>query len=118
MSKYLFVAQCDCTDAARVKEFIEWMDKVHIPDVLATPGIVRAARYININPQDNKRPEYMAIYEIETDDIKKFDAAIHKTMGKIEATGRILKFAVPERAYPFATTFYKKVNTFKKPSKK
>jgi hypothetical protein len=118
MAKYLFIAQCDCTDSTREKEFIEWMDKVHIPDVLATPGIVRAERYININPEETKRPEYVAMYEIETDDIKKFKAELHKTIEKIGAGGRVLKFAVPETAYPFSTPFYKRVKTFKKPSVK
>lgn len=118
MAKYLFIAQCDCMDAAREKEVIEWLDNVHIPDVLATPGIVRAERYVNINFDDNKRPKYVAMYEVETDDIKKFEASLHKTLGNIQATGRVLKFAVPERAYPFATPFYQKVKTFKKSSDK
>jgi hypothetical protein len=118
MDKYLFIAQCDCTDADRESEVIEWLDNVHIPDVLATPGIVRAERYININSEENKRPKYVAMYEIETEDIKKFDAALHQTLGKIVETGRVLKFAVPEQAYPFSTPFYQKVKTFEKPSNK
>jgi hypothetical protein len=118
VEKYLFIAQCDCVDAARENEFLEWMDGVHIPDVLATPGIVRAERYINVNSEDNKRPKYVAMYEIETDDIHKFDAELHKTIGKIESSGRLLKFAVPERVYPFSTPFYQRVKSFKKPSDK
>jgi hypothetical protein len=116
MTKYLFIAQSDCTDPTREKEYIEWMDNVHIPDVLATPGIVRAQRYININPDENKRPGYVAMYEIETEDIGKFNAALKKTLDKIMSTGRVLKFAVPEKAYPFSTPFYKRVKTFKKPT--
>jgi hypothetical protein len=118
VEKYLFIAQCDCIDATRENEVIEWLDNVHIPDVLATPGIVRAERYININSEENKRPKYVAMYEIETDDIKKFETALHQTIGNAEATGRLLKFAVPEKAYPFATPFYKRAKTFKKPSDK
>jgi hypothetical protein len=114
MEKYLFIAQCDCNDPAREKDFIEWLDNIHIPDALATPGFVLADRYININPEENKRPKYMAIYEIETNDIKKFDAEFHKTMKKMEESGRIASYSVPERAYPFATTYYKKVKTIKK----
>lgn len=116
MAKFLFIAQADYSDTAQEKEFTEWMDSIHIPDVLATPGIVRAARYLNINPEENKRPKCMVIYEIETDDINKFSAALHQTIGKIEATGRVLKSAVPEQAYPFATPFYKQVKNFEKPS--
>jgi hypothetical protein len=114
MTKFLFIAQCDCVDPDRDKEVIDWLDKVHIPDVLATPGIVRAERYININSEENKRPRYVAMYEIETDNIEKFQAELNQTLEKIISTGRILKFAVPERAYPFSTPFYKRVKSFNK----
>ena len=114
MEKYLFIAQCDCTDPKREKEMVDWLDDIHIPDALETPGFVKADRYININPEENKRPKYMAIYEIETDDIKKFDAAFHKTMQKMADNKRISDCSVPERAYPFATTYYKKIKTIKK----
>ena len=114
MEKYLFIAQCDCTDPAKEKEVIAWLDDIHIPDALATPGFVKAERWVNINPEENKRPKFMAIYEIETDDIKKFDAAFHQSMKKMEQNNRLCSFSVPERAYPFATTYYKKAKTFKK----
>ncbi len=116
MAKFLFIAQADCCDPAQEKEFTDWMDNIHIPDVLATPGIVRAARYLNINPEENKRPICMVIYEIETDDISKFSADLHQTIGNIVANGRVLKSAMPEQAYPFATPFYKRVKNFEKSS--
>jgi hypothetical protein len=119
MEKYLFIAQSGCTDMAKEKEYLEWMDNVHVPDVLATPGIVKAERYVNINSEETKRPKSMIVYEVETEDIKKFEADLHKTLENIGAAGRILKIGVPEKAYPFATPIYQKAKTFKKtPNKK
>jgi hypothetical protein len=118
MAKYLFIAQCDCLDPDQEKEVIDWLDKIHIPDVLATPGIVRAECYENINSEDNKRPKFVAMYEIETENIKEFQAELNQTLGKIVSSGRLLKSAAPERAYPFSTPFYQRIKSFEKPSKK
>jgi hypothetical protein len=60
--KYLFIAQCDCSVLDREKEFNDWFDHDHVPDVLATPGIVRASGYINVDPESNQRPKYLQIY--------------------------------------------------------
>jgi hypothetical protein len=115
MAKYLFVAQADCADKTREKEFCEWYDDLHVPDILGTPGIVQASRYENINPDGNKRPKYMVIYEIETDDINAFEAALDQTVKKVDAAGRVMDLLVPEKAYPFALTFYRQVAHFRKP---
>jgi hypothetical protein len=115
MAKYLFIAQADCVDKTREEEFREWYDDVHVPDILVTPGIVQASRYENIDPDGNKRPQYMVIYEIETDDIDAFKDALDQTVKKVDAAGRVTDLLVPEKAYPFALTFYRQVTHFKKP---
>ena len=46
------------------KEFNEWYDKIHVPNVLKTPGIVGATRYERIE-EDDKFPTFLAIYEFE-----------------------------------------------------
>jgi hypothetical protein len=115
MARYLFVAQSDCADKTREEEFCRWYDDVHVPDILVTPGIIEAARYENTDPEGNKRPKYMVIYEIETDDISAFHDAFEQTVKKVDAAGRVIDLLVPEKAYPFAPTFYKKVAEFKKP---
>ena len=117
MARYLFVAQSDCADETREEEFCKWYDDVHVPDILVTPGIIEAARYENTDPEGNKRPKYMVIYEIETDDIDAFHDAFEQTVKKVDAAGRVIDLLVPEKAYPFAPTFYKKVTEFKKPQK-
>jgi hypothetical protein len=118
MPKYLFIAQSDCSDPKKEKKFMKWLEEVHVPDIFKTPGIVSATRYVNNNSAANKRPKNMVIYEIETDDINKFDAELGKVIKEVEKAGRILDIMVPERAYPFATTFWEQTSSpIKKKSK-
>ena len=77
------MAQSNCSDTAREEEFRKWYDDVHVPDILVTPGILGAARYENTNPEGNKRPKYMVIYEIETDDINAFHDTFEQTVKKV-----------------------------------
>lgn len=55
----------------REAEFNEWYDNVHIPMILKSPGMVRAARYELVGAGDGA-PKYLAIYELED------EAAIEK----------------------------------------
>jgi hypothetical protein len=114
MAKYLFVAQSDCIEANKEEEFNRWLEEIHIPDIFKTSGIVKATRYVNTDPATNKRPKNMVVYEIETDDIKKFDVELNKVIKEVEAAGRILNSMVPERAYPFAMTYYLQVSSLTK----
>jgi hypothetical protein len=63
----MFETNCD---PVREAEYNDWYDTIHIPDVLKTPGFVRARRYQTKDFRDG-RGKYMAIYDIETDDIEK-----------------------------------------------
>jgi hypothetical protein len=68
MGKWLnFVEQYN--DPERDDEYHDWYNNIHIPDVLQTPGFVRATRY-EIKEFRDGRGKYLAIYEIETDDIE------------------------------------------------
>jgi hypothetical protein len=69
MGKWLLVAQSNCTDPAREEEFNHWYNTVHVPDVLETPGILRGTRFKNDEPQEGHW-KYLAIYEVETEDIQ------------------------------------------------
>jgi len=68
MDKYVLVVGTNCSDAAREKEFNDWYDNIHLPDVLETPGFMSAVRYENTNPAEGEA-KYLAFYYIETDDI-------------------------------------------------
>ena len=54
--------------SAKEQEFNDWYDHIHLPDVIDTPGYVLATRY-KINEFKKGRGKYLAIYEIESDDI-------------------------------------------------
>jgi len=93
MAKWLQVIETNCSNAARESEFNEWYDKTHLPDVLETPGFVRAIRYENTKPSEGQA-KFLAIYEIETDDIDGFMKANVENMGKKRAEGRFSELLV------------------------
>lgn len=87
MAKYLIAVETNCADASREAEFNEWYDKTHLPDVLETPGFIRATRYENTEPS-KERAKFLALYEVETNDIEKFNKANADNMAKKRAAGR------------------------------
>ena len=70
MKKWLFIVESNCTDPDREAEFNQWYNAVHLPDMLELPAVVGALRYENINPGDGEA-KYIALYEIDSDDIQK-----------------------------------------------
>lgn len=68
----------------REDEFNDWYTHDHIPDVLTIPGIVAATRYRHV-AQGGKPAwggfRYMAIYELETDDLPGLFATLLSRMG-------------------------------------
>ena len=93
MAKWLTIVGTNCADAARETEFNEWYDKIHLPDVLETPGFVRATRYENTEPSEGEA-KFLALYEIETDDIDAFMKANAENMAKKRAEGRFSELLV------------------------
>ncbi len=77
--KGLMLAFMKCTDPARDGEFNDWYNKTHIPDVLHTPGILSATRYVNARDDDADR-KYITIYEIEGEDVGATFKAMRETM--------------------------------------
>src|SRR6478735_7675305 len=68
----------------RDEEFNDWYTNVHLGDVLKLPGVVAAQRYHLGAVQHRPGPfewKYMAIYEIEIDDIKKTLSALSAASG-------------------------------------
>ena len=68
MARWINIVESNCKDPAREAEYNDWYDNIHMPNVLATPGFVSAKRYENSTPQEG-RGKYIAVYEIETDDL-------------------------------------------------
>lgn len=63
-----------------------WYDGVHLPDVLAVPGFVAARRYVAVPSVKGELPErrYLAVYEIEADDLAAAQAALSAAAGGME----------------------------------
>ena len=68
MQKWINLIETNC-NPEREDEYNDWYDNIHVPDILATPGFVRARRFVHKELRDG-RGKYMAMYEIETDDIE------------------------------------------------
>ena len=72
MSKYTFVVFTNATEG-RDDEFNEWYNNTHIPDVVRAPGFVAATRFrlAETDPPQPSAHRYLALYEVETDDLDK-----------------------------------------------
>ena len=71
MPKYTFVVLTNPVPGKEA-EYNEWYNKQHLPDVLNIPGIVCAQRFALADGQpqvEEKTHKYLALYEIETDDL-------------------------------------------------
>jgi len=84
MEKYLFIIESNCGNPDHEADFNQWYNTVHLPDMLELPDVIRAERYENINPEDGEA-KYVALYEIESDDIQK---TIDDTARHIEAKAK------------------------------
>ena len=85
MARHVLVALTNAADD-REDEYNDWYDSTHLQDVLNVPGFVSAQRFRLSAAQRMENPpyKYLAIYEIETDDI-------HKTIGALcERSGTAL----------------------------
>jgi hypothetical protein len=71
----------------REAEFNDWYTNVHLADVLKLPGVQAAQRFClsGIQHRAGAHPwEYMAVYEIETDDLLSTLAKLREVSGTAE----------------------------------
>ena len=88
MEKWLLTVESVCADPSKEKEFNEWYDTIHLPDILETPGFIRAYRYENNAPEEGKG-KFLAMYEIESDDIMQTLAIFTENVNNKAAQGRM-----------------------------
>jgi hypothetical protein len=71
----------------REQEYNDWYQKVHLPDLLTVPGYTSAQRFRLSRMHTALSGEvpfpYLAIYNIETDDIDAVLAGMKRLKGKI-----------------------------------
>lgn len=74
MTKGIMIVESEPSDPSREAEYNEWYREVHAPELCALPGFVGVRRYRRRNdvggpPAGEERHRYVAIYELEADDL-------------------------------------------------
>ncbi|UCC16061.1 MAG: hypothetical protein JSU58_06710 [Dehalococcoidales bacterium] len=94
MGKYMLVVGMKVADPVNEAEFNDWYNNIHFPDVLETPNFERATRWENTEPRlaDAK---YLALYEIETDDIQAAMKGLDETIAEKSKAGRMSNLGTP-----------------------
>lgn len=88
MEKWVLLVEVNLTDENRLSEFDTWYDTIHIPDILSgSPGFRSATRYVLKYPVPGKG-KYLAVYEIESENIEKTMEAHQKNVQAKYAAGR------------------------------
>lgn len=103
MERWLLVAETNCSDPSREKEFNHWYDNIHVPDILETPGFIRATRYENSSPTEG-RGKFLALYEVETEDMEQTLAAFGENVTKKWQQGRM-----SELVKAISAVFYRQI---------
>jgi hypothetical protein len=67
VARGVYVVRARPVSPDRDGEFNEWYDGTHVPELLAVPGFVSARRFRRVG--DDGTPEYLAVYEIDADDV-------------------------------------------------
>jgi hypothetical protein len=88
MERWLLTVESNCCDPSREDEFNDWYDNIHLPDILETPGFVSAVRYENTSPAEGQG-KFLAMYEIETDDLARTLAEFDEIVNKRAKQGRM-----------------------------
>ena len=72
MAKHTFIVFTNPVEG-KESEYNDWYNRQHIPDVLNVPGFVSGQRFrladAQMSRDDNRTHKYLAVYEIETDDL-------------------------------------------------
>ena len=87
MERWLYMVRTNCTDPSREAEFNDWYNDIHLPDLLETPGIMRATRYESRDPSQ-EGAKFLAVYEVETDDIDRTMAELREVVARKREQGR------------------------------
>jgi hypothetical protein len=92
MPKAVLLSFTGVSDPAREAEFDQWYDNVHLTEVCETPGIVSARRFRASSVQRpglvGDLPRYLAMYELDTDDV-------HATMDALQERVRAGEVTAP-----------------------
>jgi len=106
MAKWIYMVGVNCDNPSKEKEFNEWYNTVHVPDLVQrVPDAIRGTRYelVKIFPPGRSLPglpkflpevnhenvaKFMAIYEVESGDIEQGLQRFFATSRKVGEEGR------------------------------
>jgi hypothetical protein len=93
MGKWLLVVESNCTDPKKEKEYHDWYNNIHIQDILKTKGFKKATRYQlqEVTKSTGEKAQFLAMYEIEADDLSTVLAKHSENMKSVQAQGRMSK---------------------------
>ena len=80
MAHYTYVVLTNPV-SGREAEYNDWYDNQHLADVLNAPGFVAARRFRIADRNDNAPHRYLALYEIESDDVQRTLAGLFARAG-------------------------------------
>jgi hypothetical protein len=83
--------------SGRAAEFDRWYEEIHIPEVLAVPGFATGRWYRHAAPAEE--PGYLAVFEIETDDLQCTLAALDAARATMTTTDAIDSAATDVTVY-------------------
>jgi hypothetical protein len=93
VARGVYVVRTRPVSPERDDELNEWYDRTHVPELLAVPGFVSARRYRLVGDDG---PEYLAVYEIEADDLTAPVQELRRRSAAGETTpGRALQLEPP-----------------------
>ena len=88
MTKWIRIVETRCKDKTREAEFNNWYSNMHLDDMLKCHIVVAARRYRRTDPGEDEG-EYLAIYEIETEDIEEDMETYTAYVQSLREEGRI-----------------------------
>ena len=90
MPKAIVLVFTNCADPAREAEFNEWYKSTHVPDILQAEGFVAATRYQLLGEPGPGQGKFLAVYEVEADDLPTALGGVQKRLAEVTAQGRII----------------------------
>jgi hypothetical protein len=81
MGKYVFVVYTQPFEGQDA-DYNKWYDEIHVADVEKLDGVLSARRYrlADMDQPSEGQPPYLALYELELDDVSVFPGQIAKAI--------------------------------------
>jgi hypothetical protein len=76
-----------CTDPARVEEWDQWYDLVHVPDMLSCGAFSAMSRWRRVEPV-RVGPNHLTLYDVATPTVEEAVARSATTLADVVAAGR------------------------------